>query len=796
MHLEGCVRSVMQQTFQDIEIICVNDASTDGSLSILRALETHDVRIKVMSLPENLTANQARKNGVLASNGNIVMFLDGDDEILPHACETVWRAMSVHEVDVLHFGARVINKSGVPEGRIQWNQNKIAPCLDRIEGDLIIACFEQDRFFFNLWNKAFRGDLAREAFSHIQDGRFPRAQDLYAVFLLLYFSRTYQGIADVLLNYHFGNGITGQHVYELSSFERFCEASRVPNAIREFVQHQGTWERYGTTITTMRKKLLQDALGQWVNHLHRVDRAAGYDLLAENWEAEELVVALSEKFLTEREKFDARKIARYIHGATAISPIAGSIPHVKKTKTIGVFYHRFHSGGVQRVISLLIPLFLKWGWKVVLITEEHEPGKEYPLPSGVSRVLIPPYQKGISYQTRADALGAALRRHEVDVFNYHATSSDACLFDLMLAKHLGCRVVLSRHELAFASFLSNTSALAAHPAVYSLANKLTVLTRMDEQYYRLMGVPAVFVPNPKSTLEMQPLRAHLDAPVILWVGRMDFVQKQCQEPIEIMREVVRVVPDAQLLMLGGEWSPGANQTLSKRISALGLQKNIQLLGFTPQPEDYYRKATCQLVTSSWESYLMVIEESRAFGLPLVLYEMPYLELLQSGKGHITVEQLDRQAAASAIIRILKNPNFRKQLSQEAQTEFAATNNDALEQRWQEILTFPSQTAINQGETDAGQLRLLMENVLHLYTGGLARRSQEMLEVKKKLKKLESDKTSITPATALKPITGSSNFASKGAGYPTLKAMNERRAKIGSIGALDFLIEREIRKTRP
>lgn len=794
-HLEACVRSVIQQTLQDIEIICVDDASTDGSARILRMLQTEDARVKVLTLPENLTANQARKSGVLASSGDMVMFLDGDDELLPHACETALRAMNEHKVDVVHFGARVINKSGVPKARIQWNQNKIAPCLDRIEGDLIAACFEKNRFFFTLWNKAFRGNLAREAFAHIQDGRFPRAQDLYAVFILMHFVRSYQGIADVLLNYHFGNGITGQRVYEIPSFERFCQASRVANAIRDFAYSKNIFERYRETILKIRKGLLFDALGQWMNHLRPQDSAAGYDLLAQNWGAEELVAALAEKSVKEPEKFGVKKIAHLVSGSICISPQPFTELHSVKKRTIGVFYYRFHSGGVQRVISLLIPIFMRMGCRVVLITEEHEPDSEYSLPQGVARVQIPPSAKGENYQERADSLAAVLREYEIDVLSYHATSGLGCVFDLLLAKHLGCRVVLSRHETAFASFLNGTDLPVWQPAVYALADELTVLTRMDEQYYRLMGVRTVFVPNPRPHLDLQPLSVRFAEPIVLWVGRMDFVQKQCMEPIEIMQEVIHSVPGAKLLMVGGGWSQDAEQTLRDRIKALGLQNNVELLGYTPQPEKYYHQAACQLVTSSWENYPMVIEESRAFGLPLVMYELPYLELLQSGKGYISVEQMDRQAAAHAIVRLLQNPQLREDLGRQAQAELAAANDDLLEQRWKEILSFTPRAASTDEKMDSGRLRMLLENMLYLYGRGVARKKQETQRLNGRIRELAAAKAG--PEKGKLPALSSSKRTEtgRGKGFPSLTELQKRREELGPIGALDFLIEREKRMAK-
>lgn len=792
-HVEKCVRSVMQQTLQDIEIICVDDASTDGSLKILLTLAAEDARVKVLTLPENLTANQARKNGVLASSGDTVMFLDGDDELLPHACETVSNAVSKHQVDVLHFGAHVINKSGVSKSRIQWNQKNISPCLEFISGNLISSCFDQNKFFFTLWNKAFRGDLSREAFSYIQDGKYPRAQDLYAVFVLLYFARTYQGIADVLINYHFGHGITGRQEYDLPSFERFCQASRVANAIHKFLYDQNALEKYGVTAAKIRKNLLLDGVGQWMNHLHPEHSAAGYDLLAHNWGAEELISALAEKSIAESEKFSVKRIASKVHGASIFSSLSIKSDYLNKAKTIGIFYYRFHSGGVQRVISLLIPLFIQWGYRVVLITEQHEPGSEYPLPEGVARVIIPPSLKGENYRARADAFAAALQRHEVDVLNYHATSGPGCLFDLLLAKQLGCKVIFSRHETAFSTMLNSGLVPVWQPAVYALVEKMTVLTRMDEQYYRLMGVAAVFVPNPLPHLELHQPAAHLAPPVILWVGRMDFVYKQCQEPIEIMHEVVRAVPDAKMLMVGGGWTPNAEQSLRDRIKKLGLEKNVELIGYTSNIEEYYRQAACLLITSASESYGMIIEESRAFGLPLVMYELPYLELLQSGKGYIAVEQMDRQAAARALVRVLQNPQLRETLGMQAQTELATANNALLEQRWKENLSFnASSSEIIKEELDTGLLRILMENILYLYSRGVARKSQEVQELRKKINGLTAVNSvpERSIASTSMPISGTKTGIRKT--LPNLLDLEHRRAVVGSIGALDFLIELENR----
>lgn len=77
--LEKTVGSLTSQTFKDIEILCVNDGSSDGSLSLLRKLSEQDNRIKVMDLGRNQGVSMARNAGMDAAAGEYVYFLDSDD---------------------------------------------------------------------------------------------------------------------------------------------------------------------------------------------------------------------------------------------------------------------------------------------------------------------------------------------------------------------------------------------------------------------------------------------------------------------------------------------------------------------------------------------------------------------------------------------------------------------------------------------------------------------------------------------------------------------------------------------
>jgi glycosyltransferase involved in cell wall biosynthesis len=85
--IERAVRSVMAQTCGDIEIIVVDDGSTDGTSSLVAALAEQDQRIRYLQHHTNLGAQAARNTGIRAAQGEWIAFLDSDDEWLPQRLE-------------------------------------------------------------------------------------------------------------------------------------------------------------------------------------------------------------------------------------------------------------------------------------------------------------------------------------------------------------------------------------------------------------------------------------------------------------------------------------------------------------------------------------------------------------------------------------------------------------------------------------------------------------------------------------------------------------------------------------
>lgn len=101
-YLRECLDSVVNQTLKDIEIICVNDGSTDGTQKILEEYAKKDSRIFVIN-QENSGVSVARNNGIKQVHGKCVMFLDSDDYLDIRACEFAYEKIVENNSDICSF---------------------------------------------------------------------------------------------------------------------------------------------------------------------------------------------------------------------------------------------------------------------------------------------------------------------------------------------------------------------------------------------------------------------------------------------------------------------------------------------------------------------------------------------------------------------------------------------------------------------------------------------------------------------------------------------------------------------
>ena len=121
-YLDACLDSLQAQTFSDIEMVCVNDGSPDGSREILAKRQKEDARIVIVDKP-NGGLSSARNAGINAACGTYIGFLDADDRFTPNACQRIAEVFAETDADVVTFGGYC----NPAEAATPWITLKLSP---------------------------------------------------------------------------------------------------------------------------------------------------------------------------------------------------------------------------------------------------------------------------------------------------------------------------------------------------------------------------------------------------------------------------------------------------------------------------------------------------------------------------------------------------------------------------------------------------------------------------------------------------------------------------------------------
>ncbi len=193
-YVEKCVRSIMEQTYTNLEIICVNDGSTDSSLDILKRLQAEDNRIIIIDQP-NAGLGEARNSGIVRASSEWLSFVDSDDSLVSNAYETVVPAFHFNP-DMVYFGINPIIEEGVEIGlahhtdeAYKVNYQGLHSLSEEMKKKLVIAA---------VWNKIFRKSIIEKyeiKFESIYYEDFAFSSQYYMVINNAYF------IQDQLYNY-------------------------------------------------------------------------------------------------------------------------------------------------------------------------------------------------------------------------------------------------------------------------------------------------------------------------------------------------------------------------------------------------------------------------------------------------------------------------------------------------------------------------------------------------------------------------------------------------------------------
>ena len=152
-YLGHCLDSVLAQTFQDWEAICVNDGSPDKCGDILAKYGKKDPRIKVIT-QENQGVSVARNNALKQATGDYICFLDSDDELAPAFLEKMLNTLTQNEADIVSCAIQQ------GEDKKDWKEEKsfiqtyLNPFEEYIQGNLDT--------YAAIWGKLYKKEVLKD----------------------------------------------------------------------------------------------------------------------------------------------------------------------------------------------------------------------------------------------------------------------------------------------------------------------------------------------------------------------------------------------------------------------------------------------------------------------------------------------------------------------------------------------------------------------------------------------------------------------------------------------------------
>ena len=154
----ACLDSILRQSLRDLEVIVVDDASTDDTGAIVDSYVVADERVQAVHLPRNVGAGLARNVGLDRATGDYVLFADGDDWLADDALEAIDARLWETGADVLIFDHADVSRSGTVRrsNRARLYRSPLPPVFRAAEHPDVL------RMFWTPWNKVFRREFLIE----------------------------------------------------------------------------------------------------------------------------------------------------------------------------------------------------------------------------------------------------------------------------------------------------------------------------------------------------------------------------------------------------------------------------------------------------------------------------------------------------------------------------------------------------------------------------------------------------------------------------------------------------------
>ncbi|KQR47830.1 hypothetical protein ASF87_02400 [Microbacterium sp. Leaf161] len=655
--IASAIESALAQTLHDVEIVCIDDASTDGTDVVIERFASLDDRVRLIRLESNVSAFQARRTGVFAARARHLLFLDGDDELVPAAAETALSLAISSDADLIGFGVTIVERDGRTGNAYE---RRLQPIHAELRGDEVLAgLFPIDKpAQGQLWRYLFRIEILRTAYSLLpSELALPRINDLPLMFLAAAIAESYVSVNEKLYRYHFGRGGSGHRVDSLDRAEFYASAIRSIDSIGPAVEQLASERADATPLTSSYASTRLSIIGyvcfQLVERSDPGLLSSSLNLLVSLAPAEDVIRAAARFYPA------TLKILKY----HMPRPSLGG----KEVRNVLLATSNLRTGGVSAVLTSQARYLTDAGYHVTVVARS--PSSEpHAVPDGVDFVEL----------ASRDLLGrlkewqAICSERKIDVVIDHQMLYTQYWPEFALAARAEGAVTIGWiHNFIARPILDGTDRLRLIETCSGTLAHIAVLSPLDVAYFRLRGIDHVsYAPNPPSPLLLDSLshpperRAPGEKIRLVWWGRLEQRTKQVYELIEIGTQLRALGASFSITVIGPDWDDVTARKFNARARQSGVADAVVAIGALRGERlvAAMDAADAFVTTSLIEGYQLTIAEAQARGLPVFMYDLPWLTLVQDNEGIVSVPQGDAEGLAAQIIRTMRDDATYRRLS--------------------------------------------------------------------------------------------------------------------------------------
>lgn len=478
VYLEHSIESVINQTCQDIEIIIVDDASTDNSADIIKKYAQKDPRIKFIQNKENLGTFMARKTAILAATGKYLLFLDSDDSLKLAACEILIDAISKGH-DIVEFAFKFIINSRNVESSTQKLENAFpgVPYKEYGRQELLEEMFEKRNLRWNLCGKIFLREIVAAAMRDLPDGAYTMAEDTLSMLAIARHARNLYKIPDKLYFYNYGGGISASGAVE-KDFRKYFNLGGTTRVLGRFAA------KYGLEINFEGVNALHchASIWKWLQIVPDSQLAYYYQLLIEQYGFGAVISTFIKNFNN----------ANLVKLAWKYRLLAADLPKKQKARQVGIYVNGADAANVARALEIA-KAFIVNGLMAVLFIEGALP-EGVNIDKDINVVNLSKYSdQEADYHIRE--MERRLRENPVDAMICMRKYDPALLWDIMLLHYCHTPVVLIADNLLSISFGpgARPDAKQIGEAVACCADAVICTTVESALYARIRGINAIYI---------------------------------------------------------------------------------------------------------------------------------------------------------------------------------------------------------------------------------------------------------------------------------------------------------------